>query len=109
MLPFEMSRFWPSRTHSLPSRRAVVWRLPASLPACGSVRAHAPNFVPFATGTSHFFFWSSEPNHRREDSDSDVCTETEVRTDDQPRLNSSTSIMKAKYTLPPPPYFYGTG
>src|SRR5256885_4072485 len=72
MLPFEMNRFCPSRTHSLPSRRAVVCRLPASLPACGSVRAHAPSFVPFASGTSHFCFCSSEANHRREVSDSDV-------------------------------------
>ena len=95
MLPFEMNRFWPSRTHSLPSRRAVVCRLPASLPACGSVRAHAPNFVPFASGMSHFFFCSSEANHRREVSDSDVCTETVVRTDDEPRLSSSTRSMKA--------------
>src|SRR2546430_2539052 len=75
MLPFEMNRFWPSRTHSSPSRRAVVCRLPASLPAWGSVRAHAPNLAPFASGMSHFFFCSSEANQRREVSDRDVCTE----------------------------------
>src|SRR5438445_583983 len=31
MLPFEMNRFWPLRTHSSFSVRAVVWRFPESL------------------------------------------------------------------------------
>src|SRR6266702_3764312 len=40
MLPFEMNRFWPFSTHSLPSRRAVVARFPASLPGPGVLLGH---------------------------------------------------------------------
>ena len=34
----------------------------ASVPAPGSVRPKAPNFSPFASGTTYFFFCSSVPN-----------------------------------------------
>jgi len=93
MLPFEMNRFWPFSTHSFPSRRAVVARFPASLPASGSVIAQAPRRSPFASGTSQVSFCASEPNHMRDVSLRDVWTETVVRTEDEPRLISSTSSM----------------
>src|SRR3989442_3644937 len=93
MLLFEMTRFWPSSPHSFPSRRAVVARFPASLPASGSVIAHAPNRSPFARGTSQVSFCASDPNHMRDVSLRDVLTETVVRPHDETRLISSPSSM----------------
>src|SRR5438552_18062383 len=100
MLPFEMNRFWPFSTHSFPSSRAVVARFPASLPASGSVIAHAPNRSPFARGTSHASFCASDPNHMREVSLRDVWTETVVRKDEEQRLISSTSSKYDHESLP---------
>src|SRR3989442_13397211 len=99
MLPFEMNRFWPFSIHSFPSSLAVVARFPAALPASGSVMAHAPKRSPFARGTSHFSFWASEPNHLRDVSLKDVCTETVVRTDEEPRPIPSTRSIDEEQAL----------
>jgi hypothetical protein len=52
----------PSTTHSLPSSRARVRTLPASLPASGSVSPNAPSFAPLQSCGSHSCFWASSPN-----------------------------------------------
>ncbi len=88
--PFEMNRFAPLRIHSPFSSLAVVSNPAASLPDCGSVRAHAPSFSPFASGMSHACFCFSDPNNMRVVSLSDVCTLTVVRTEEDPREISST-------------------
>ena len=50
---FVMNCLAPSITHSPPSRRAVVFVLPASLPASGSVSPKAPSFSPEQSCGSH--------------------------------------------------------
>ena len=89
-----MNRFAPFRAHSSPFAVAVVARFAASLPASGSVRAHAPNVLLFARGTSYSRFCSSDAKSINVDSVSDVCTEIVVRTLENPRLISSTSRAK---------------
>ena len=54
--------FWPLRTYESPSRRAVDWRLPASVPTPGSVSPNVASFSPFAWGTSQRCFCSSVPH-----------------------------------------------
>ena len=53
--------FSPLSTQKSPSRRAVVFRLPASLPAPGSVRPKPPTASPVASAGSTFRFSSSLP------------------------------------------------
>ncbi len=54
--------FWPFRTYDSPSRRAMVERLPASVPTPGSVSPNVAIFSPFAWGTSQRRLWSSVPH-----------------------------------------------
>ena len=57
-----MNVFDPLRTHPSSTRRAVVRIEPkASLPAPGSVSAHAPIFSIVSTGSAHFSFCSGVP------------------------------------------------
>ena len=62
--PLVMKTFVPFRTHSSPSRFAVVRRLLTSEPACGSVTAYAPSFrsspMPRHSGT-HWAICSGVP------------------------------------------------
>ncbi len=44
--------------------RRVVWTLPASDPALGSVKPKAPILAPLARGGKYFFFCSSLPNKK---------------------------------------------
>ncbi len=53
--------FWPLSTQKSPSRCAVVFRLPASLPAPGSVRPKPPSVSPEASDGSTRRFSSSLP------------------------------------------------
>ena len=57
--PCVMKFFEPFRTHVSPSRTAVVFVPPLSLPASGSVRPHAPRSLPCASGVTHFLFCAS--------------------------------------------------
>ena len=58
MPPLVIQRFVPLRMYALPSGVgvAVVWTLPASEPASGSVRAKAASFSPLTSGGSQRSF-----------------------------------------------------
>ncbi len=57
--------FWPFRTHSSPSRRAVVVTPPAMAePTSGSVRPKAPIWSQLRMAGSHSSFCSSLPQTR---------------------------------------------
>ena len=56
--------FSPLSTQKSPSRRAVVLRLPASLPAPGSVRPKPPRVSPEARAGSTRRFRSSPPKRK---------------------------------------------
>ena len=51
----------PLMTHSSPSSAAVVFVLPASEPASGSVSPKEPNFSPLVSSGIHSRFCSSVP------------------------------------------------
>ncbi len=53
--------FWPLSTQASPSRCAVVFRLPASLPAPGSVRPKPPRVAPEASSGRTCRFSASLP------------------------------------------------
>ena len=57
----EIQIFWPFRTHSSPSLRAVVVMLWVLVPASGSVIAKAIVLVPSHRPGSHFCFCASVP------------------------------------------------
>ena len=57
-----MKFFEPFRTHSLPSRTAVVFVPFASLPAPASVRPQAPIALPCASGVTQRRLCYSVPN-----------------------------------------------
>ena len=65
-LPFDVNHLWPLITHSLPSRRAVVFSERGSEPGLsGSVIEKPDSIFPSIRGMSHFFFCSSVPYFTR--------------------------------------------
>ena len=71
-----MKHLDPFNTHSSPSNTAFVCCPCASVPAPGSVRPKAPNFLPDAKSGIYFFFCSSVPKVWIGSIQRDVCAET---------------------------------
>jgi hypothetical protein len=90
-----MKFFDPLTTHP-PFFLTAVVRVPeASEPALGSVKPHAPNFSPRASGTRYFCFCSSVPNMKMWFEQSELCAATEMPTEPSTRESSS---MMATYS-----------
>lgn len=53
---------------------ALDFKLPASDPAFGSVKANAPKYSPVASLETYFFFCSSVPKYKIGFIPTDVCT-----------------------------------
>jgi hypothetical protein len=100
--PCVMNVLLPLRIQSLPSRLAVVFMLPESLPEPGSVNPHAPNLRPEARSGTYFFFCSSLPNfmmcpvHR-------LLCEAMVRATDGSTFATSSMMMMASISVSPAP------
>ena len=84
-----MKVFVPLSTQLSPSRTAVVRVPAASLPASGSVSAHAPSCSPRASGTSQRDFCASVPNMKMCAGPRPLCAATERATDGSTRASSS--------------------
>ena len=85
-----MNVFVPFSTQRVAIARRRVVRVPAaSLPASGSVSAHAPSFSPFASGTSHRRFCASVPNIAMCAEPRPLCAATDSDTDGSTRASSS--------------------
>ena len=87
--PWVMNVLVPLSTQSSPSRVAVVRVPAASLPALGSVSAHAPSFSPFASGVSHRAFCASVPNMEMCAGPRPLWAATDSATDGSTRASSS--------------------
>jgi len=77
MLPFlpeVMNCLTPLRTYPLPAGAALVRRLAASEPACGSLRQNAPSNSPRAMGLRKRSFCSSVQNLRIGMQATELCT-----------------------------------
>jgi hypothetical protein len=104
-----MKHLDPFNTHSSPSNTAFVCCPCASVPAPGSVRPKAPNFLPDAKSGIYFFFCSSVPKVWIGSIQRDVCAETITPVVPQTFDNSSTHITYVNGSHPCPPYSLGTG
>ncbi len=89
LAPCVMNVLVPFSTQLSPSRVATVRVPAASLPASGSVSAHAPSFSPFASGTSHRTFCASLPNIAICAGPRPLCAATDSDTDGSTRASSS--------------------
>ena len=100
----------PLRMKPLPSAvgTAVLWMLPASLPAPGSVRAKAANSRPAASGGSTRRFCSSVPNSRMAFMPIDWWAPTVTATALECDATSSSTRQYAVTLMPLPPYSSGT-
>ena len=85
--------FEPFSFHPPSTRRALVRRLPASLPAPDSVSAHAPRCRPAARGASQRARWASVPNKWRWADASPLCAATVRATDGSTRASSSMQMQ----------------
>ena len=92
---YEIQFFWPFRTYTSPSRRAVERIDATSEPASGSVRPKHASFSPFACGVSQRCFCSSLPYLRSESEFRPTWTEISVRNAASPRSISSQASASA--------------
>ena len=99
--------FVPSRTQSSPSARARVRRLPASLPASGSVSAQAPRYSPRASGDSQRSLCASDPNIPTCAAASPLWAATVSAIVGSTRASSSTQMQYSTAESPAPPYRAG--
>src|SRR3954452_3035037 len=108
MVEFVIQFFVPLRTHSSPSRTAVVLIDPGSLPASGSDSAKAGDHSPLAHGVSHFSFCSSVPNSWI----GSVPSSWTIRIsalEAHALATSSTATLSISVPVPVPPYSSGNG
>jgi hypothetical protein len=86
-----MNCFAPFTTQSPPSRAALVWVLPASEPASGSVRPKAASFCPLHSWGSQSSFCSSVPQRWIGMVPSEVWAAIVIATEESTRVSSSTA------------------
>ena len=83
----------PFRRHPPSTRRALVRRLPASLPAPDSVRAQAPRRRPAARGGSQRVRWAPVPNRWTWADESPLWAATERAMEGSTRASSSMQMQ----------------
>ena len=81
---------------------------PASLPAVGSVSAHAPRNWPLASWNNAVDRWASEPNMRTWATASPLCAATDSAIEGSTRANSSMQMQYSTADIPAPPNWGGT-
>ena len=88
-LPLVTNCFEPFRTQRPLRNTARVFRLLASLPACGSVRQKQPILRPAAMSGRYLFFCASLPQARIGPQPTELCTLISVAVEAQPAAISS--------------------
>ena len=91
--PWVVNVFEPFRIHPPPSLgTAFVFVPPASLPAVGSVKLHAPIQVPEASFGTYAFRCASLPHAKMWFVQSELCAATEIPIEPSTRESSSTTM-----------------
>ena len=102
-VPLPIHRLAPSRTHSSPSRRAVVSSAMESDPCSGSVRAKAPSLSMVAIDGSHRSFCSGDPQMSIAFMARPACTPRKVPRLPSPRCSSMWTSPQAIGLIPAHP------
>ena len=102
--PEEINCLEPFTIYRLPRSSALVRRLDASEPACGSVRQKQPRISPRAAGRRNLSFCSFDPNWLIGPQTTEFCNPT--RRPQAPSAAEISSITSASETLsaPIPPH-----